>query len=421
VTARPSRRPRPGAERGAALLVVMVAIAVITALAVDLAYESRVSLRIAANARDELRASYQARSGVALSRLVLSFQQKFDARMPQGQLANVAGLGVPRVQLWRIIPVGSTLATSLFPGAFADAPGGPHGAVTEGGFEANVEDEAAKVNAQLDVLQGMTQAPIAAAQVQAFYQLICDARWDPLFEREDANGVRTTREELLTRLRDWADNDPEQSGLKAGFSGTPCGTIIGEPPFERAYGDENQPYDRGEDRYKAKNARMDSLDELFLVAGVGDAFMAAFGDALTVYLPPDAKRQVNDLDRTRMMVSASILTSISPFILDQTVGDVLYAAMMEKTYGGYFSIDPGAFGQLVQLAVAQAGVAGVQINQNLLGQNGLFTDRSTSFRIRASGKAGDVTSAIDAVVWLENPQQGVPVAAPGRLVYWKED
>ena len=49
---RPARR-----ERGAALVVAMVALALLSALAVDLAYESRVRLQIAANGRDELRAS----------------------------------------------------------------------------------------------------------------------------------------------------------------------------------------------------------------------------------------------------------------------------------------------------------------------------------------------------------------------------
>ena len=44
-------------ERGAALLVAIVAIAILTTLAADLAYDTQVRLRIAANARDDLRAS----------------------------------------------------------------------------------------------------------------------------------------------------------------------------------------------------------------------------------------------------------------------------------------------------------------------------------------------------------------------------
>jgi len=68
------RRP----QRGAALLLVLTTIAILTAVAVDLAYQNRVSLQIAANSRDELRALYLAKSAVSLSRLVLHFQQQLD-------------------------------------------------------------------------------------------------------------------------------------------------------------------------------------------------------------------------------------------------------------------------------------------------------------------------------------------------------
>jgi general secretion pathway protein K len=415
-----ARLRRPGAERGAALLVAMVAIAVITALAVDLAYESRVSLRIAANARDDLRASYRARSGIALSRLVLSFQQTVD-ELPANA---VPGMAVPRVQLWRLIPVGSELAASLFPGAGAPPQLAAEGEPPEGGFEAQIDDEGRKVNADLEAAggEGGGAATTAAARVQAMYQLICAPEWDALFDREDAHGIRTSREELLVRLRDWVDPGDQDSGLRAASSPTHCATVVAEPPWEKAYGDENQPYDRGEDRYRTKNARMDSLDELFMVAGIGDAFMAAFGDALTVYLPrdgPGAKRNVNELDRARLVENAALVASpkLQARLFDPEFGEVLQTLMLQQTVNGYLSITPTAFGQLVQ-------AAGVQVNQALLSEqnvNSPFTDRSITFRIRSSGKAGDVTSAIDAVVRLEKAQPGVPEAAPGRLVRWKEE
>jgi general secretion pathway protein K len=79
----------------------MVSVAVLTALAADLAYEARVSLQIAANQRNELQATYQAKSGVALGRLVLSFQQEIDQLQPP-----VQGVPMPRLQLWKVAPVG---------------------------------------------------------------------------------------------------------------------------------------------------------------------------------------------------------------------------------------------------------------------------------------------------------------------------
>ncbi len=65
---------------------------------------------------------------------------------------------------------------------------------------------------------------------------------------------------------------------------------------------------------------------------------------------------------------------------------------------------------------------GVTVNQNLLtGPNTPLTDRSTTFRIRSTGTAGAVRTALDVVVRLEKPQPGEPVAAPGRIIHWREE
>jgi general secretion pathway protein K len=392
---------------------VLVAVAVLTSLAASLAYENRVSLRIAANARDELRAEYLARSGVTLSRMVLSFQQAIDG--PTGTAQPVAGMKIPRILLWRLLPVDTELAANLFP-ARAAPPGGESG--PESGFEAEIEDEGTKVNAQLEMSQLATSAPAAVAQVQALYQLICDPRWDPLFEREDALGVRTSREELLVRLRDWVDSFEGDAGsaLNASFTNVSCGTTVLPPPFPNAYGDENQPYDRGEDRYQVKNARMDSLDELFLVAGIGDAFMSAFGDALTVYLRPDAKWDVNERDCGKLVgLAAAMAVPGQAQVYTPEFKDQLCELVMLQTSGGYFANTKESLAKAVEAAQ-------VKVNWNLVNDaKGPFTDRSDTFRVRAKGKAGAVTTAIDAVVRLEQTQAGVAVAAPGRLVHWREE
>jgi general secretion pathway protein K len=431
-----ARHARPGdGERGAALLVVMVTVAVVTALAVDLAYDTRVSLRIAGNARDELRATYLGKSGVALSRLVLSFQQDVDDAIPRipGQAA------APRPQIWKLVPVGSDLAAKLFgggPSAGAEGPAAgrersspppsgspaaaaapaPRGEPAQGGFEAMIDDEGRKVNVQFEGL-GAT-SPLLGAQVQSLYQLICDPRWDALFDREDENGLRVSRADLLVYLRDWVSTDERGSALNASFPATCVMTVAGNP-FQQGFQDKNFPYDRGEDRYRTKNARMDSLGELYLVAGVSDAFMAAFGDAVTVYLPRDAKRNVNETDRARLLDLARIVADPpnQQIFYDPEFGDRLQKLVMERTFGGILSITPSDFGQLV-------AALGVKVNLNNLSDTSPqnpFTDRSTTFRVRAAGRAGDVTKTVDAVVRFDKAQPGQVVTTPGKLVHWRED
>jgi general secretion pathway protein K len=408
-------RPRTG-ERGAALLFVLVAVAVLTALAVDLAYQARLSLRIAANARDELRATAAAQGGIALSRAVLSLQQQIDDAMkpvaPPGGKQQPAVPAFPRPQLWRLVPVGDALAAGLFGGA-APAAAAEEGAPAPRGegFDVAIDDEARKVNVQLEAFG---TNPLLAAQVQGLYQLVCDPRWDALFDREDANGVRVSRQDLLVYLRDWVDPDEQTSGLAAAFPQGTCAvlTAAGRDPFEPGFGDENFPYDRGEDRYRAKNARMDSLAELHLVAGVSDAFMAAFSDAVTVYLRRDEKPNVNEMDPERLVLLARRIADPpdQAALLTPEFRNDLATQVAALTYGGFLSITPVAFGDIVRSL-------NVTVRQ---GFENDFTDRSTAFHLRAAGRAGDVAKTIDAVVWMTDPTN-LPVTTPGRVVHWREE
>lgn len=430
-------------QRGAALLVVMVSVAILTALAVQLAYETRVELQIAGNARDQLRAEHLAKSGVALSRLVLSLQQQIDAstQPPPGKSSSGRGASqappapaLPSLRIWSAVPVSSGLVQALFGGGAGPAreeeppregaaeplPAARFGDF-EGAFAATIEDEASKVNAQLDALGTSGRL---GPQVVGLWQLICDPRWDLLFDREDANGQRVSRQDLLIHLRDWADPDEGTSTLLASFPGAACMVLAPPNPFEAGFGDEDAPYERGDDRYRAKNARLDSLDELHLVAGVSDAFMAAFGDRLTVYVPRDGKRTIDPRNPAGLLELAKgiadppeqqiLYTPEFPALLQRTV--------LEQTMGGLLAMPGTQFVQLVSALGVQVSAAASNPTspQNFLG------DRSSVYRIRATGAAGDVEAHIDAVVTFERDPRlttaGPPAGQnPGRLIRWREE
>ena len=67
---------------------------------------------------------------------------------------------------------------------------------------------------------------------------------------------------MMRAIIDWADNDAKMFGASAA---------------------EDYQYNVGDDPYENKNNYYDTVEELRLVKGVGDDFMAAFGDAFTVY------------------------------------------------------------------------------------------------------------------------------------------
>jgi general secretion pathway protein K len=420
----------------------MVAVAVLTALAADLAYESQVSLRIAANARNELQATYLAKSGIALSRLVLAFQAEVD-EAAGGTTAIAGAPAMPRPQLWKIAPVDSDLAAALFggparsrpeaatalaaltgtpaagpqpyPPAVPATPAAPAAPAppTAGSFEVDIQDEGQKVNAQLEG----TDTGQLPAQVQAFWQLICDPKWDPLFDREDANGVRTSRADLLVNLRDWVDPDSVTSAIAASFAPSGCAIALPPKPFEPGFGDENALYDRGDvqDRYRTKNARMDSLDELYLVSGIGDAFMAAFGDQLTVYLKRDTLANANALDLFPLQRNAALMATnhADPKLQDLKFLLELQKAAQLRTMFGFFALTAKDLSEIV-------GGLGVSVNPNAVGgTTPLFTDKSTVFRLRAQGRAGDVTKTLDVILRPDKIQPTKPI--PGQIVHWREE
>ena len=70
-------RPRRPRDRGVALLVVITWLALMIALVAEFTFGTSVDAAQAANARDELRAHYLARSGINLSRLLIKIQSKF--------------------------------------------------------------------------------------------------------------------------------------------------------------------------------------------------------------------------------------------------------------------------------------------------------------------------------------------------------
>jgi general secretion pathway protein K len=411
-------------DRGAALLVAIVAIAVLTALAVDLAYETQVRLRIAANARDDLRAEALAHSAVNVSRLVLAFQNRIDQSMatmtPPPASATTGSTtptpALPRPQIWNLIPVSSALTQALFPGdgpAAAAKPshpaadtgaaeGGPVAPSMsygdfEGGFQARIEDEGQKINAQLDA---RITSNLPQPQVESLLRMTCDTKWDPLFDRTDADGQRYSRSDLLVHLHDWVVLDTSGSSLAVSFSAGNCSFSVPKKPFEAGFSDKNFPYDRGRDRYRTKNARMDSLDELYLIAGVTDAFMAAFADRLTVYLPVEAQINVNTTDADEQLRIATVLADFTKpttqaRLLDPKFKETLHEAISKSTMNGFATLTPAQFAQVLQSPPVNLPV---RTDVPLQGANTPFTDRSLVFRIRALGVAGDVTHETEAVV-----------------------
>jgi general secretion pathway protein K len=441
-------------NRGVAMLLVLVGIAVLALVANEVRYNSVIELRLATNQRDELRAHYLAKSGISLSRLVLRFQKQMDGIQipnisgmlsglfgsltgapPAGAAATgaaaaaappaVAGGGSMSIQLWRMAKIDCHMLEQMVPEY--DEKGKPVKAAAPskskkfdfddenpelaqaqaqrrfgsftGCFDTVITDEEERINlAKLD-------APGATAFVllQQLVATLGDKKYEFLYEKEDANKVKVAPTDVIINLRDWIDED--ESGSTLNFSGT-------GDPFMKGFSDENGGYAKYEPAYRAKNGRFDSLDELYMVHGINDRFMAAFGNKLTVY--PDVNARLNINTDDPILLEVAIRSVADPLKPDPRLADPIFMDTLIKKIRAarIFAL----FGMSAADFVNIVAAAGIPVNAAIISNvqgNRFIGDKSLTYRMRVTGTAGDVSRTITAVVRLDD--------GLGRLVYWKEE
>jgi general secretion pathway protein K len=427
-------------QRGVAMLIAIISIAILTVVATEFAFNSRVDLELAANQRDSLQAYYLARSGLGLSRLLLKFQKQLNSTpIPNlgailGAVAGGQGGGAPQgaqpstmnLQIWRLAKVDCHMLRGMVKSQDDDSPGGgarsrapsrklefdeefPDVAraqqkVSFGGFEGcfntTITDEEEKLNLMTVDSGALTAGPLVGRLIDLFG----DKRFEFLFDHEDANGVKATPQEVIIAVKDWIDEDEVQSALNL--------TGQSPDPFLKGFSDENYHYDKYTPRYPAKNARFDSLDELYMVHGVSDQFMAAFKDRLTVYPKPDAKPNVNTDDP--MLLYMDILSVADPARPDPRLRDPLFISTLIKQIRAARMFSFVGFSVADFVNVVQS--AGVAVNSSITSGtsgNKVVSDKSETYRVSVVGEAGNVQKTITAVIRLDDQL--------GKLVYWRED
>ncbi len=438
-------RRNPPHHRGVALILVLTTIAILTSIGVDFSYSSRVSLKLAENLRDDTRAYYLARSAVNLSRLLLHFQKQVDQL--GGQLAGALGslltgaqktpapaqAGAPikggttapssnlGIRLWEILPIDSNAFTSLIAGSVeglgkitapdyaSKTPPPPTERQPQvqhtfgsfdGGFNARIVDENSRIN--VVGLDGLSGAPLAALiQLRA---MMSDPKYDFIFDEEDANHDRVRRDDVILAMKDWIDLDETGSAID------PTNTAH---PFTNGFSDENSAYDRYEPRYKAKNAHFDSLEELYLVRGVNDRFMAAFGDRLTIWPDINSKLNINTNDPQQMLTNILIAAARpdDPALRDPRLLQTILQEIQLRKMFSFFGMSAQDFVSILQ---ANGLRLRPEIDPRIKGDAAqFFGSTSDTFRITGTGRVGRLEKKVTAVVRYDDTL--------GKMLYWKEE
>jgi type II secretory pathway component PulK len=194
---------------------------------------------------------------------------------------------------------------------------------------------------------------------------------DFLFERKDENGNYISRDELVSAIIDWVDQDNVRYGMQGG--------------------DENQLYDRLSDPYAAKNHFLDSVEEMRLIWGVDDRFWEIFGDSFTIYRSAGGRSiNINTADAIVLEGLLRQCTNTTPTWnqIHMTLDQILKYRDQESMGMGFNS--GSDFEQLASTYTQ------FEFLKGCLSKNA--KTESNIFRIKATGEVGQVSITYEAVV-----------------------
>lgn len=394
------RNHRHRGERGAALLLVLTAITVLSAFSVEFAYNMRVSVHQEANLRREVQAYFHARSAMEIARSVI-FADKLFGSLP-----------VPKnVETWRYACMFAEIFSSGKAGFLGqeliDLSESEGIGVENGGFQCEIVAEDGKIN-----VGRVGSQSDKTALAQELYAILREYFGIDSLQSSDKEAI-----DLIVNIIDWSDTDESRSDVDETGTVIDTGGAEGGSAGYSRYG------------YEARNAKPDTNEELRLIEGMTDDLFCEVGTKLSVYSTGNI--DVNDahIDVLKALICEFIqgdslavcqfptvqLFPGGPAVrLVDIIGvrletcRMIASALMMPAFN-----NAQKFTQAVTAAASEAGQP-IQLNQQLLGKAIGF--KSKILRIRARGYTTNKKNEVLATKTLE----AVVDTATDAFVYWRE-
>ncbi len=331
-------------ESGVILLVVLIVIAILTTLVVDFIYSTQVNTEISANARDEMKAHYIAKSGVYVA---------------AGTIKNQA-----IEQLGTFTSITNDLSGNSAGYWSIKIPSSPVG---DGVVSVTVIDERSKINlnALVDPFANHIDFKVCVELTE-------------LFRRVGVDNGKSSR--FISSLINWLDhpiegkgNDQDPNGANAQF------------------------YAKLASPYQIKDGPLDSLGEIRMIDGMDDGFFNKIKDYVTVY-PNDLK--INFSTAPVVVMKAAIMGATAKDCsggnVMENIAENIAKAVIDARKD---SVSHNITSQMVQAKVEKgptynnlrSGLTGV-VMQN--GQSDVFSVMSTGI----IGQVDPIVRIISAVV-----------------------
>jgi general secretion pathway protein K len=339
-------------QKGAALLMALFAVVLITFLAVEISYETAVEYRVATADYQRLKAYYAAKSGIELSLLRIQLYQQVLSQYGDQIKGGAASQFVDMI--WQ------------FPFAWPPASTADMGTVSKSELEKSVSEslmdaqyitQISSEGGKLDINDlGSPSKALRESTRERLLQLIQNKYdSDDKFREKNRN---INPEEIVNDIQDWVDQDKDS--LNGGSE-------------EGRYPDANSEFIPPSRPFK-------TLDELKMVRGISDELYSVIAPNVTAYGLKGVN--VNYAEK-------AILKSIDKQIDDRIAEEIL-KRRGDQTLGPF--ADQAAFESFL-------GTQGVNMSKFNEQQIPLYFDPETNFRIVSTGFFGRSTREIIAIVY----------------------
>lgn len=317
---------RKRGQKGVALLLVLTTIAVLALVLVEFSSNAHTHLNTGVNIRDGVRATQLAETAFVMTRACLdetAWGLAVSARK-NVDLSEICNIMVGMFVSGRVdLPVG---------GLSFELPKGFKGIGLERGEIEQLElvpEDAFIGLAGLRCFNSPLNCNTRRRVMSQLRQLLCDPAIAHIFEKEQEDGQRYTREEIVGNIIDWQDADNNRIYIDPlNWGALSAGAGEGEDAYLR---------DTGQ-RYASKDAPLESIEELRMIRGINDELYEFLKDKVSVFAK-SARTNVNSASGD--VVYAIIRSSVDQFVTNnyegcgEPPGDNQNADLFEKALRGY--------------------------------------------------------------------------------------
>lgn len=380
-------------DKGLALIIAVMIISVMVIFTADLILNSQVSLESAVGNRDRIKAEYIAKSGLNMAHFLIAVDTVVD-QVKQSMLQTPPSDGPS--DPWTMLnglPIGgetsellAEVTQSFGLNDLQDEEVVGQLRDLEGSFVIDVQDEGNKINVNY-AAQGRGN------EVRSMLTALmsCPAEESFLSQKKQK------ADELFYRIKDWIDDD-KKAVSQSGFN------------------DENDPYRRLVPPYFAKNAPMDTVSELMLIAGWDQDIQLVFAPYLTVYPVQTDPKQKPKLNLNTL--PKAVISCFFPKA-DTDCGTKYSEALKSR---GEDKQDLVSDAKDVQQVLKSVFCATSKESKK---KSSWFTNQSNVFRVKVTGQVGSYAKSIESVIYRsdQKPKKKSKAKKEEKIqfLYWKSN